>query len=468
MRALKIVKFRPGACPATNALLSCYLFNYIDLYLMKSDVIIIGAGAAGLAAAYELSKHGRTALVLEARDRIGGRMHTVHEPGFTLPVELGAEFVHGRLPVTLALLDQYDIAYEAIHGRMLQFDKGAFKVEHDFIEGGDIVEKKLRLVKEDISVDTFLNTYFESPEHDDVVHSVRRFVQGYDAADTSKASTLAFMNEWLGEDSEQYRITGGYEQLIKAMVKDIEANGTRICLSTVVKEICWAPSRVEVTTAGGEVYTASQVIVTVPLGVWQSGTNDEAAISFKPSLPEKAAAVATLGYGTVIKIMLSFKKAFWEEEEMKQHTGQSMKQLGFLFSDAPVPTWWTQQPSTASMLTGWLAGPPAEAYANKSDTELLDLGLDSLAYIFSISRGELHKRLSSWKVANWSADPFSKGAYSYATVNDAKAIETLLKPVDNTLFFAGEALGTGSNKSTVEAALSSGINAAAALLDILK
>lgn len=446
------------------------MYNCIDLHTyMNTDIIIIGAGAAGLAAAYELKKHGRSALLLEARDRVGGRMHTISKPGFLAPVELGAEFVHGKLPVTLGLLDEYGIAYEPVRGNMLQFEKGAFRAGRSFIEGSEIVDQKLELVVEDMSVDNFLSTYFESPEHDEIVRSVRRFVQGYDAADTSKASTLAFRNEWLGEeDSDQYRITGGYGQLVNAMTKDLEAAGSSIRLSTKVKAIHWAPSQVEVITDNGETLTAPQLLITVPLGVWQVDAGDEAAIDFAPSLPEKVKAAHSMGYGTVIKVMLSFKTAFWEQADMEQRTGQSIKSLGFLFTDAPIPTWWTQQPSHNPLLTGWLAGPPAEAYLQKDDEGLLDLGIDSLAYIFSVSRDFLHEQLSGWQTANWSKDPFSKGAYSYATVNDAKAIETLSAPVNNTLFFAGEALGTGSNKSTVEAALSSGINAAAGMLGILK
>lgn len=436
---------------------------------MNSHIIIIGAGAAGLAAAYELKKHGRSALLLDARDRVGGRMHTIHEPGFLSPVEMGAEFVHGKLPVTLGLLDEYKIAYEPVRGNMLQFDKGSFKAERSFIEGSGIVDEKLELVVEDMSVDAFLSTYFESPTHDEIVRSVRRFVQGYDAADPGKASTLAFRNEWLGEeDGEQYRIRGGYEQLVKALVNDLEAAGSSIRLSTTVRTIRWSPSQVEVTTAKGETLKASQLLITVPLGVWQAGEDDEAAIAFSPLLPEKTAAAHSMGYGTVIKIMLSFKTAFWECEDMKQRTGQNMDHLGFLFTDAAIPTWWTQQPSQDAMLTGWLAGPPAAAHVQKDEHALLDLGLNSLAYIFSVSRDFLRDQLSGWKAANWSKDPFSKGAYSYATVNDAKAIETLSKPVDDTLYFAGEALGTGSGKSTVEAALSSGISAAASMLGILK
>lgn len=467
--AAKDTKIWHGALSRNNCqslLLSVKLHRFVSR--MNTDIIIIGAGAAGLAAAYELKKHGRSALVLEARARAGGRMHTIHEPGFLSPIEMGAEFVHGSLPVTLGLLEEYDITYEAMHGKMLQFDQGVFKVEHDFIEGSDEVEKKLRLVEEDMSVETFLNTMFESPKHDAIVHSVRRFVQGYDAADTRKASTLAFREEWLGEYQEQYRIAGGYEQLVKALVKNFEAGGTVIRFSTTVKAVRWSRSQVELSTANGEVFTASKLLMTVPLGIWQAEAGDEAAISFTPPLPGKVAAAHSLGYGTVIKVMLSFKEAFWESKNMQQHTGQNMEHLGFLFSDAAIPTWWTQQPAKDPVLTGWLAGPPAEALAKKSDGELLDLALNALVYIFSVSRGFIDGQLSAWKVANWSNDPFSKGAYSYATVHDAKAIEILARPVDDTLFFAGEALASGSDKSTVEAALVSGINAAAEMLGILK
>jgi monoamine oxidase len=136
----------------------------------------------------------------------------------------------------------------------------------------------------------------------------------------------------------------------------------------------------------------------------------------------------------------------------------------FMFSNEMIPSWWTQYPEPHLTLTGWVAGPKATALSGKSDDELADLALQSLSNIFEISRQELNKELVTVKVNNWAADPFARGAYSYATPETATAIRELLKPVDNKLYFAGEALYEGEVGGTVEAALSSGRDAAKRIL----
>src|ERR1700761_9540378 len=111
---------------------------------MKStDVLIIGAGAAGLMAAYTLSKAGKKVTVLEARNRIGGRIHTLHNESFFRHAELGAEFVHGNLPVTMQLLKEAGIGYTSTGGEFWQYEKGEFSKDRHFIEGWDILMKKL-------------------------------------------------------------------------------------------------------------------------------------------------------------------------------------------------------------------------------------------------------------------------------------------------------------------------------------
>ena len=141
----------------------------------------------------------------------------------------------------------------------------------------------------------------------------------------------------------------------------------------------------------------------------------------------------------------------------KKYTGnKDLLNMGFLFSEETVPTWWTQFPKKNAILTGWLGGPNAQLLKDVDDEALLQKALQSLSNLFPISLADLKQKLKAWKVCNWAKDPFSFGAYSYTTLDHQKNVQTLKTPVENTVFFAGEGVYDGESIGTVEAALSSG------------
>ena len=182
-------------------------------------------------------------------------------------------------------------------------------------------------------------------------------------------------------------------------------------------------------------------------------------------MPDKIEAAKSIGFGTVIKVFLEFKNAFWESSE--NHTRYAPK-LGFLISDTPFTAWWTQLPDKTPLLTAWLAGPNAEKYKNNSEDEMIAITLDALSYIFNAKNSFLAENLCAGKVVNWQRNPFSLGAYSYATVESAAAKKILTQPAEDTIFFAGEALSEGTVMGTLEEALASGIKTAKELLGSFK
>jgi len=398
------------------------------------DVIVIGAGAAGLAAADMLARSGREVLLLEARSRIGGRCDTRRLPGLAVPVELGAEFIHGRPRVTLDLLERAGIPGVDSTRTQRFVERGRLRPVDAFAEAHKAMRATAALKKHDLSFKAFLNRR-------KLPRMTRTFatmmVQGFDAADPAFVSARDIADEWqtaLG--SSQMRPQGGYGPLLEFLAKDLS-----IKLRTVVREIRWQRGAVEI--AG---IRARQAVVTLPLGVLQSG-----AIRFEPELKEKNSSLANLASGPVIRVAMRFREPFWEERCPK---------VAFFHSpEAPFPTFWTPLPMRAPLLTAWAGGPKAQVLTGSTKKELLRHALASVRSVFRhIPQPE------AAYVQDWQADPFARGGYSYVRVGGHGARRILQKSLEDTLFFAGEATDTRGEAGTVGGALQSGIRAARELM----
>jgi monoamine oxidase len=422
------------------------------------DVIIIGAGAAGLAAARIISKSGKSVTVLEARNRVGGRIYTLQKGDFSFPVEAGAEFVHGNLPHTTALLKEAEVSFYETSGNTWNVHNGEVS-EGDLFpdEWGELLQK-LNALEHDMSIAQFLDRYFHDEKYTALRESIVRFVQGYDAADTTKASAFALRDEWSGEDSlTGYRPHGGYSLLIDFLVNECLQQGSVFHFNSVVQEIYHNKDHVEVKTEGGERYIAKKLLVTIPPAVIKTGS-----VVFTPALGDHMNAIQKIETGSVIKFLVEFKSAFWEKNK-NAAPYRSMPGLQFVFSDASIPTWWTQQPVPDPLLTGWLAG-PAASDNTKDENALLHEAVKALAYIFGCTIQAIEEQIKAMTVINWGADHFSRGAYAYKTVDTNSALAILSEPVSNTIYFAGEAFYNGPEMGTVEAALASGTTTAQKML----
>lgn len=430
--------------------------------LDKVDVIIIGGGASGLAAGKEIAKAGKKVCVLEARNRLGGRIHTLTVTGFSTHLEAGAEFVHGDMPTTKSLLTEGGIEFNSIEGNYYRIKKGKFQDPENLFSAFSTLLSKAGSLEQDMPFIEFLDQYLNEEKFIDVRETARAFVEGYDAADIKRASTFALREEWKNfGQSDQYRLKSGHMKLIDFLSREIIKHKGKIFLSTVAKEIRWKPDNVEVISDKGTIYSARKALITVPLGVLRSKPEDEAHIRFSPGIPGKLEAAKSIGYGTATKVFLEFKEAFWESSENQIRT---MPELGLLISDTPFTACWTQLPNKTPLLTGWLAGPQAEKNKNTSDENILRMAFDALSYIFNTDRSFLTENLCAGKAVNWQTDPFSLGAYSYATVESNEAKKILAQPVEDTLYFAGEALSEGTAMGAVEEALANGIKTAKELL----
>jgi len=432
----------------------------------EADILIIGAGAAGLAAAAELAPTGQRVLLLEARDRIGGRMWTLNAPDLAVPIEYGAEFIHGEAVPTMAMLRRGGrTAIESTDTHFSLHD-GEVAARNDFFHE---VQRAMRvsteLQKQDMSFDDFLAQSKDLSA--EVRSSAKSMAEGFDAADTRHASARAIAAEWTGEmmndDAPQSRPQGGYDALIATLAGSIQSESVHLQLQTTVRSVRWSQGSVLLDgTFLGKPFRANarRAIITLPLGVLQQPPNTPGAVEFSPALDAKRGALQELASGAVIKLMLRFKSAFWEELDGGRYRNAAF----FHAPNSDFRTFWTQLPLRAPLLVAWAGGPKAARLSSSvAPADIVAQGLSTLQSMFG-KRCKVTQAFEGAYYHDWQLDPFARGAYSYVTVGGAGAPAVLAAPLADTLFFAGEATDTEGEMATVTGALQSGVRAAREIL----
>lgn len=415
-------------------------------------IVLVGAGAAGLMAARELAAAGRRVTILEARDRCGGRIWPLPASEFGYAAEGGAEFIHGEAPVTRALLREARLSLQTIKGQRWTFEGGMLSRRAAEDAYASDLHRALQTLTQDMSVAEFLERHFSGGEYDRLRQSIVRMVQGYDAADPSRASILALREEWMGTGrSTQARIVGGYGALIDFLAAECRKHGVAIQLGTIVSAIETAAGKVVVRCANGGSLDCGTAVVTVPVPLLKE-------IAFPPAARDKIKAAADIGYGNVIKLLLRFETRWWLEARGE------LADLSFLLSQQAIPVWWTQHPAESPVLTGWFGGPKTQALTHLGEQDLIEAGLVSLADIFGVPLAQLKTQLGAARAINWGHDPFARGAYSWATTATREAQSMLACDDGSSIFFCGEALYRGPDMGTVEAALANGQETAQAVL----
>jgi monoamine oxidase len=423
-----------------------------------TNVIVIGAGAAGLSAARILTRQGVNVTVLEAAAHPGGRVSTSRQGGFSIPVELGAEFIHGNPPLIHAIAKEAGVKLRKGEGRMWHVDEGTVREDDPFDNDWEEFIRLLDTLKEDMPIASFLDTRFKGDTFSSLRETVIRFVQGFDAADATKASAFALRDEWAssGDAITGSQVEGGLSLLTDHLYKQCVDQRVSFHFNSVVTGIAWRKGVVDITTSTGVKFSADTCLVTIPPAVLKSG-----AVAFDPAPDRHLQAIQMIQTGGVVKFLFEFDEMFWDSST--ETVARQFPDMHFIFSDAIVPTWWSQRPSRIPLLTGWLSGPITHRLTGDHD-ELLQYAVQSLAYIFNCTEEEIRSRTRASAVRNWLRNPFACGAYAYRTVDAEKALKILSDPIDGLVYFAGEAYYNGSEMGTVEAALASASETAKKIL----
>lgn len=436
-------------------------------------MIVIGAGIAGLAAAWKLGSEGCRVFVLEARDRIGGRIWTVSNPQLNFPVEQGAEFIHGRPPEIFEPLQQAGAEITEVAGCSWCAFENQLR-PCDFLSSIDSVLAKMDASRPDESFMDFLRRTFSDRENN--LEAQRRalgYVVGFNAADPALVGEHWLVQGMRAEEKiegdRSFRAGNGYRDLLDVFERKIsECRSVKIHTGRVVERVQWEQGRTDVAIrglAGLETLSASRVLITLPLGVLKAPAREIGAVAFDPALPAvKLAALNKLEMGKVIRIVLCFRERFWDRLVPTTSNG-TLSDMSFLLSDDKwFPTWWTSMPKRLPIITGWAPFQCAEQLSGNSREFVVEHGLQTLGRLLSVDHRMLRDALWDVYFHDWQNDPFSRGAYSYGKVGSDGAQAALASPVAETLFFAGEATDTTGNNGTVHGAIASGYRAAEEIL----
>jgi len=435
-----------------------------------TEVVVIGAGLAGLACAQALCQAGLRVRILEARSRIGGCVWTLHPSLINAPVELGAEFIHGLPRELWQIVERAELQTHELTGNRWRLEQARLAPASGSWGLIDNIFSRIDESAPDQSFREFLeHACSDLPRHTRI--EAAAYVESFHACDASRISSHA-LARWHRSDQELqgqrgFRLPKGCEGLVRALVAASKPDLLTVRLNTVVTEIAWKPGTVEVTAQSPEQpqhdsIRADAAVITLPLGVLQAPPGTGGAVCFRPELTEKADALKQLEMGSAIRLVLCFRHCFWTDPKL---VPTPMPDMSFLSAPEELfPTWWSSVSAKTAMLTGWSGGARSEQLSGRGNATIVERGLEVLRHVFGVPLESLRNLLQESFVHDWQSDPYCRGAYSYPLAGSKEAARKLGAPVGDVLFFAGEATDGSGNNGTLHGAIASGQRAATELL----
>ncbi len=423
------------------------------------DVVVLGGGMAGLTAARELKRAGLDVVLLEARDRVGGRMHTLFEPS-PHGLEVGALMIHGSRAPTWSLIREFGIETRALgswgEGSRVWRPQDGFQ-KPDFARAAAVRARVNEAYEkyrgEDVTISEFCNQLKLSEEEQDAVGDL---AHSWSAELDEMSLRVAIEDEpsWEVYVDDNFQVVGGYSSLAQKMADPL---GESLRLSSLVREVGWRRGEVAVSYERGgrtEKLQARRAVVTLPIGILQTGQP-----VFSPALPAwKRRSIESLRMGRVVVGHLLFDDWFW-----RQHSPEG---LTWLIDGGRVSFHDPHPPGTGMpALEIWITGRAAQ--------EVSDLGPEAglqrvLSWIeAAFPKSGVRNRLEWSTLRDWVRDPHARGSYSFNLPGSRGQREVLATPIEGALHFAGEATATPPHYQTVHGAHTSGLRAAREILAAL-
>jgi monoamine oxidase len=409
------------------------------------DVVVIGAGMAGITAARDCARAGIDVVVVEAQTRIGGRVHTARDFG-EHPVEQGAEFVHTAEADTWPEI--HAAGFETIEcdpgsGFELSVD-GRWSPElfgdPSLARLGDLLQDVDSYTGPDRTVAELLaDRHLEGPAR----ALADQMLTLHPLGDADQLSVLGLRDDRVTdlERGCDWRLAAGYDALPAHL-----ATGLDVRVGFTVTDVRWDRDGVAVTAGAGESIRARAGVCTLPVGVLKAHT-----VRFEPDLPAaKWRALDGLEMGAVLKLLYRFREPFWNPE------------LTMLGCDGPVRLYWTPLYGRADaepVLTAYVTGHRARALSAMPEAEAARVGLADLDRLFPGRRPSA--LVEAWRRVDWCTNPWTRGGYSFVRYGGAGARAALADADTGNLFWAGDGTSTTTIASVVHAAYASGRRAAA-------
>lgn len=401
---------------------------------LTADVIVIGAGIAGLAAAVKIQSSGKKVIVLEAQNKTGGRILT--DRSLSIPLDLGASWIHGinKNPITdLAttlklktvvtdynLIQRYDFDGQAItdsEDKLVDYNYNSLMSDVSIIQRAAIADKALGS-----SITSSMSSkQYSSFEQRAIQYSLNTEIEREYGANVNNLS-LKYWDQDSAFSGNDVLLPQGYDQITNYLSTNLD-----IRLSTIVNQIDYRTSSVVVTTNNGN-FTAPKVIVTIPLGVLKTN-----AVTFTPSLPfTHNSAINRIGMGILNKLYLLFPKVFWEPDWKPQLLGY----IGNQQKKGQWAEWYNCNTSHGKpILLGFNAASYASTVESYTDTQTVTDAMNILKIIYGTSI----PNPIGYKLTRWGKNPWSLGSYSFMANGASGAdYDALTSPINGRVFFAGE------------------------------
>jgi monoamine oxidase len=422
-------------------------------------VVVIGAGMAGLTAARALLERGCSVIVLEARERVGGRVLSRQVEGGEV-VELGAEFVHGRAQELWELIEEAGLETVEREGTMLRAEEGKLVEDED---GNEDVFAPLEALEDWKGEDKSFAEWLEGSSVEEWQRPMLvGYVEGFNAAEASKIGVQALGAQQKAEEETEgdraWHVRGGYAQLPEFLAGKVRELGGEVRLGWAVASVRWRAGEVEIETGRGVLH-AGKCVVTLPLSLVQK-VNDADGVKMVPE-PAAVTQARRLEMGKASRFTMVFASAWWLKSEVGET--QALERMSFLFTEGSVPrVWWTSGGERERMptLTGWAGGPMAREMEGRSAGELGRAACGVLARAFAVNEDWVRGELVAAYTHDWAADGMSCGAYSYVPAGAIEAPGKMGEPELGTMFFAGEHTDVTGHWGTVHAAIRSGLRVA--------